>query len=140
MGTVTLIALRDSALSVDEALSAVRRPGAGGLVVFAGAVRDDDHGRAVRGLDYSGHPSAEPVLRQVAERVAAAYDEVQLAALHRLGDLAVGELSVVVAASAPHRAEAFEAARRLIDELKAQVPVWKHQLFSDGGEEWVNSA
>jgi molybdopterin synthase catalytic subunit len=137
--TVRLAALRDQPLSVDEVVEAVRDPAAGGLVVFVGAVRENDGERAVDWLDYEAHPSAEARLREVADQVAAMHPTVAVAATHRVGKLAVGDLAVVVAASCPHRAEAFAAARALIDELKATVPIWKHQVFSDGGEEWVGT-
>ena len=136
---VRLAALRDEPLSVDEVVEAVRDPAAGGLVVFVGTVRDNDGGQAVDRLDYEAHPSAEQRLRDVAESVAAKFPTVAVAATHRVGSLAIGDIAVVVAASCPHRGEAFEAARALIDELKATVPIWKHQLFSDGGEEWVGT-
>jgi molybdopterin synthase catalytic subunit len=88
-------------------------------------------------LSYSAHPSAEQELRRIMEKVAADHPVRALAAVHRVGDLEIGDLAVVVAASCPHRAEAFEACRRLIDDLKGQVPIWKHQVFADGGAEWV---
>ena len=138
-GTVRLVAIRDTALSVDEVLAAVRDPGAGGLVVFVGTVRGIDGDRAVDGLGYTAHPAAEDRMRGVAESVAARFPAVALAAVHRVGDLSVGDLAVVVAAACPHRGEAFAAARALIDELKETVPIWKHQVFVDGGEEWVGS-
>jgi molybdopterin synthase catalytic subunit len=136
---VRLAALRDGPLSVDEVIEAVRDPAAGGLVVFIGSVRDNDGDRDVDRLDYEAHPSAEAQLREVAERVAAKHPVVAVAVTHRVGPLAIGDLAVVVAASCPHRGEAFAAARELIDDLKASVPIWKHQLFSDGGEEWVGT-
>ncbi|CAA9316589.1 MAG: Molybdopterin synthase catalytic subunit MoaE [uncultured Nocardioidaceae bacterium] len=138
-GPVRLLAVRDEPLSVDEVYDAVRDPVAGGVVVFVGAVRDSDGGRAVEGLGYSAHPSALARLREVAEGVAQRWPVVALAAVHRVGDLEVGDLAVVVAASAGHRGEAFDAARALIDELKASVPIWKHQEFSDGSQEWVGT-
>jgi molybdopterin synthase catalytic subunit len=138
-GVVRLIGLRETPLSVDEVVEAVRDPAAGGLVVFVGAVRDSDGGREVARLDYEAHPSAETQLAAVAEAVAARYPAVAVAATHRVGSLAIGDLAVVVAASCPHRGEAFAAARELIDELKATVPIWKHQIFVDGGEEWVGT-
>jgi len=134
-----LLAMRDEPLSVDEVLAAVGDPGAGGICVFVGTVRDVDGGRGVRELDYTAHPSVADVLREVADEVAATFPVRALAAVHRVGDLAVGDIAVVVAASAPHRGEAFDACRRLIDELKKRVPIWKHQLFDDGAEEWVGS-
>jgi len=137
--TVRLAALREEPLSVDEVVDAVRDPTAGGLVVFVGTVRDNDSDRAVDRLDYEAHPQAQDKLREVAEAVAARHPAVAIAATHRVGSLAIGDIAVVVAASCPHRAEAFAAARELIDELKATVPIWKHQLFSDGAEEWVGT-
>jgi molybdopterin synthase catalytic subunit len=120
-------------------VAAVRDPAAGGLVVFVGSVRDLDGGRAVERLGYTAHPSAEAQLRAVAESVAARYPAVAVAAVHRVGDLDIGDVAVVVAVSCPHRGEAFDAARALIDELKTTVPIWKHQVFSDGSDEWVGT-
>ena len=136
---IRLLDVREQPLSVDEVLAAVRDPAAGGVALFVGVVRDDDAGRAVEGLDYSAHPSAGEVLRAVAEKVAAGFPVRALAAVHRTGTLAVGDLAVVVAVACPHRGEAFDACRQLIDQLKAEVPIWKHQRFADGGEEWVGS-
>lgn len=136
-GTVRLLDLRETPLSVDEVFQAVADPGAGGTAVFVGAVRGRDGGRAVTDLGYSAHPSALDELRTVAEEVAAAHDVVAVAAVHRVGDLVVGDLAVVVAVSCAHRGEAFVACRALIDELKSRVPIWKHQVFADGDEEWV---
>jgi molybdopterin synthase catalytic subunit len=132
--------LRENELSVDEVLKAVADPAAGGIVLFTGVVRDHDHGRDVRQLSYSAHPTAAEQLRRVCAEVAGAHDVTAIAAVHRVGDLAIGDLAVVVAVSCPHRAEAFIACRALIDQLKETVPVWKHQLFGDGESEWVNSA
>ena len=136
---VRLAEIRESELSVDEVVAAVRDPGAGGLVVFAGAVRDVDGGRAVRELGYTAHPRAEADLRAVAESVAARFPVVAMAVTHRVGELRIGDLAVVLAVSCPHRGEAFDAARALIDELKQTVPIWKHQVFDDGSEEWVGT-
>jgi molybdopterin synthase catalytic subunit len=140
VSVVRLIAVRDSELSVDEVRAAAADPGAGGLVLFAGAVRDTDHDRGVTALSYSAHPSAESELRRVAEVLAGKFPVLGIAAVHRVGDLEIGDLAVVVAVACPHRAEAFDACRALIDELKASVPIWKHQRFTDGGSEWVGSA
>ncbi|MFC5718767.1 molybdenum cofactor biosynthesis protein MoaE [Streptomyces gamaensis] len=136
---VRLLAVRDTPLSVDEVFAAVGDAAAGGTALFVGTVRDHDGGAGVTGLGYSAHPSAEAELRRVAEKVAADFPVRALAAVHRVGELAVGDLAVVVAVSCPHRAEAFAACRRLIDDLKREVPIWKHQTFSDGTEEWVGA-
>ena len=139
MSVIRLIAVRETELSLDEVRAAVADPAAGGIALFAGAVRDTDHGRGVTGLSYSAHPSAVAELRRVAEVIAEKYPVIGIAAVHRVGDLAIGDLAVVLAVSCPHRSEAFGACRDLIDILKASVPIWKHQLFDDGGTEWVGS-
>lgn len=137
---VRLIGIRAEPLSVAEVLAAVADPGAGGTAVFTGQVRKVDHGREVTRLSYTAHRSATDELRRVAEKVAARSGALAVAAVHRTGELAIGDLAVVVAVSCPHRAEAFAACRALIDELKASVPIWKHQHFSDGSSEWVGCA
>jgi molybdopterin synthase catalytic subunit len=136
---IRLLALRDTPIDPAEVLAAVEDAGAGGVVSFSGLVRDTDGGRGVTALEYVAHPDAEAALRRVAEAVAADLPVCALAAVHRTGLLAVGDVAVVVAAGAPHRAEAFEAARRLIDDLKETVPVWKRQVFDDGAQEWVGT-
>jgi molybdopterin synthase catalytic subunit len=138
--TIRLAEIRGTALSVDEVLSAVSDPAAGGISLFVGTVRDHDHGEDVVRLSYSAHPSAAAELRRVAEKVAASYSVTAVAAVHRVGDLDVGDLAVVVAVSGPHRGEAFDACRALIEELKASVPIWKHQQYAGGRSDWVNSA
>jgi molybdopterin synthase catalytic subunit len=139
VSVVRLIAVRESELSVDEVRAAVADPAAGGIALFAGAVRATDNDRGVTGLSYSAHPLATDELRRVAEVVAEKYPVIGIAAVHRVGDLAIGDLAVVLAVSCPHRAEAFDACRELIDILKASVPIWKHQRFDDGSTEWVGS-
>ncbi|MBR8741360.1 molybdenum cofactor biosynthesis protein MoaE [Nocardiopsis sp. MG754419] len=144
MDEISLAAVRDTPLSVDEVLAAVSHPRAGGTAVFVGTVRDHDHGRDVAALSYSAHPTVETRLREVMEKVLVettipGRPVVRMAAVHRVGDLEIGDLAVVVAASAAHREEAFAACRRLIDDLKAQVPIWKNQAFGDGETEWVGS-
>ena len=140
MSALRLIALRGTPLSVDEVQAAVLADEAGGIAVFAGAVRDHDHGHPVTGLTYVAHPSAEAELRRVAAAVKEKYPVEAIAAVHRVGDLKIGELAVVVAVSCAHRGDAFDACRMLIDELKATVPIWKHQRFADGSSEWVGCA
>jgi molybdopterin synthase catalytic subunit len=132
--------LRAEPLSVDEIQAVAADPAAGAVVVFAGAVRDHDHGRGVIALAYTAHPSAAVELNRVAEKIAASHPIVSLAVAHRTGDLQIGDLAVVAAVSADHRGEAFAACEALIDGLKATVPIWKHQLFTGGDSEWVNSA
>jgi molybdopterin synthase catalytic subunit len=140
---VRLCEIRDTPLDVAETLAALGDPAAGGLVLFVGVVRDhDDHGggsKEVTGLEYSAHPTALRRLQDVADMVAQKYDVRGVAAVHRVGELAIGDAAVVVATTAVHRGEAFEASRALIDELKATVPIWKHQRFADGTDEWVGT-
>ena len=134
---VRLAEIRDEPLSVDEVVAAVRSDAAGGTAVFIGTVRDVDGGKSVTELGYSAHPTAVQQLREVCASVAQRFPVLAIAALHRTGDLAIGDIAVVVAASCPHRGEAFDATRACIDELKATVPIWKHQVFTDGSDEWV---
>jgi molybdopterin synthase catalytic subunit len=136
---VRLVAVRDVPLDVAEVTAAVSDATAGGLNVFVGAVRDHDGGRDVVGLEYSAHPTAETRLAEVAAEVAEEFDVVAVAAVHRVGALRIGDLAVVSAVSAAHRDTAFAASRALIDRLKARVPIWKHQLFADGTEAWVDT-
>lgn len=131
--------IRESPLSVDEVLDAVRHPRAGGIATFIGVVRERDHGRGVEALDYSFHPSASQVLRELAERVATGGDVIRLAVVHRVGHLEIGDIAVVVAVSAVHRAAALDVCRELIDAVKATAPIWKHQIFEDGSDEWVGT-
>ena len=141
MSQIKLIAIRDTPLSVDEVRNAIADPAAGGEVLFIGTVRDHDADKDVTALSYSAHPTAEAELRRVTEGMVAKFpDIIGVAAVHRIGDLNVGDLAVVVGVSCAHRAEAFHACHALIDELKATVPVWKHQRFTDGSDEWVGSA
>lgn len=136
---IRLLDLRERALDPAEVLAAVADPRAGGLNLFVGAVRDHDQGESVRHLDYTAHPSAIERLHEVAEGVAAEFEVIALAAVHRTGHLEIGDVAVVVAVSAAHRGQAYDASRALIDRVKDQVPVWKHQVFADDREEWVNS-
>jgi molybdopterin synthase catalytic subunit len=161
LGPRVFAELRDEPLSVDECLAAVSVPEAGGTALFVGTVRDHDGGRAVVELEYVAHPLAARDLATVAREVAespvrddwaghgahAGHAHEQdpgaapraVAVLHRTGQLAIGDIAVVCAVSAAHRAEAFVACRRLIDEVKSRVPIWKRQLFTDGASEWVGA-
>jgi molybdopterin synthase catalytic subunit len=136
---VRLVDLRETPLEVGEVLDALGDDAAGGLVLFVGRVRDHDGGKGVVGLEYSAHPSAMEMLRDVCRRVASEHDVHGVAAVHRVGTLAIGDLAVVVATTSAHRGTSFEASRALIDTLKSEVPIWKHQRFADGTEEWVGS-
>jgi molybdopterin synthase catalytic subunit len=125
-------------LSPDAVAAAVDDPGAGGVVIFSGIVRNETGGRPVKFLEYEAHaPMAEAKMREIGEALRARWPGVKrVAILHRLGRLEIGEPSVLIAVSAAHRAEAFEACRYAIDTLKRTVPVWKKEHFEDG-EVWV---
>jgi molybdopterin synthase catalytic subunit len=138
-GTVRLAEIRTGPLSVGEVMGAVTGDDVGGTVVFVGTVRDEDHGRSVDRLDYSAHPTAASELERVVTEVAATAPGAALAALHRIGELQIGDLAVVVAVGCGHRGEAFEVGRVLIDRIKAEVPLWKRQWFRDGEHEWVGA-
>ncbi|MDY6807749.1 molybdenum cofactor biosynthesis protein MoaE [Gordonia sp. HNM0687] len=137
-------ALADEPIGLSEHEDLVARAAggrAGAVVGFVGAVRNHDDGREVTRLDYSAHPTAPDVLRQVVEAVVSHAEGVRAVAVsHRVGDLAIGDAAFVVAVAADHRRAAFEICAELVDQVKAQLPVWKHQHFGDGTEEWVGSA
>ena len=136
---VRLVDIRETPLDVAEVLACLDEEVDGGVTLFVGKVRDHDGGKGVSGLDYSAHPTALEKLREVCDRIAAGHEVNGVAAVHRTGRLAIGDLAVVVATSAAHRGQAFAASRDLIDTLKSEVPIWKHQVFADGTEEWVGA-
>jgi molybdopterin synthase catalytic subunit len=136
--TVTLVEVVDETLDLAAHEAAVADPRAGAVVTFQGVVRDHDHGRGVTLLEYEGHPSAGDVLREVAAEIAADPDVYAVAVSHRVGSLKIGDVALVAAVSTAHRAAAFAACARLVDEAKARLPIWKHQTFADGTDEWVN--
>ncbi|SCG48169.1 molybdenum cofactor biosynthesis protein MoaE [Micromonospora halophytica] len=136
--SVTVLAVTDHPLDLAAHEAAVADRRAGAVVSFQGVVRDHDHGRPVTLLEYEGHPSAEAVLREVAAEVATDPDVYAVAVSHRIGRLEIGDAALVAAVSTAHRAAAFAACARLVDEVKARLPIWKRQVFADGAEEWVN--
>ena len=133
------MAIRDVPLDVTEVLDSLDEPTDGGVTLFVGRVRDHDGGRAVSGLDYSAHPTALERLQAVCDQIAAEHDVHGVAAVHRTGSLAIGDIAVIIGTAAAHRGVAFTASRALIDTLKDQVPIWKHQVFADGSDEWVGT-
>lgn len=135
---VVLVEVCDRTLDLAAHERAVAEARAGAVVSFQGVVRDHDHGRGVTLLEYEGHPSAAEVLREVAAELAADPDVYAVAVSHRIGVLRIGDVALVAAVSTAHRAAAFAACARLVDETKARLPVWKRQVFTDGTEEWVN--
>jgi molybdopterin synthase catalytic subunit len=136
--SVVLVMVGAGELILAEHERAVTEARAGAVVSFQGVVRDHDHGRKVTTLEYEGHPTAEAVLREVAEEIAADPDVYAVAVSHRVGELKIGDVALVATVSTAHRAAAFAACARLVDEAKARLPIWKRQVFDDGTEEWVN--
>lgn len=133
-----LVAVSAEALDVAAHEAAVADPRAGARVVFCGVVRDHDHGREVVELEYQGHPTAEAVLKEIAEEFRADPEVLALAVSHRVGLLAIGDVAIVAAVATAHRGEAFAICGRLVDEVKHRLPIWKRQVFTDGTDEWVN--
>jgi molybdopterin synthase catalytic subunit len=117
---------------------AVADPAAGAVVSFAGVVRNHDGGRSVVELEYEEHPSAQRILEEVAAMIAADPAVYAIAVSHRVGRLEIGDVALAAAVSSAHRAAAFTACARLVDEVKDRLPIWKRQVFADGEEEWVN--
>ena len=132
-----MIALQDRPIDVQSVIAAVAGPDRGGIAVFLGTVRDHHRGREVHALGYHAYDGmAEKELRAVVEKVESECVGARVAVVHRTGDLDIGDIAVVVAASAAHRAAAFDACRLTIDRLKETVPIWKKETFADG-EEWI---
>ncbi len=135
---VVLVDVVDAPLDLAAHERAVTQRRAGAVVTFQGVVRDHDHGRVVTLLEYEGHPSAAAVLREVATEIAADPAVYAVAISHRVGSLAIGDVALVAVVSTAHRADAFAACARLVDEAKERLPIWKRQVFADQTEEWVN--
>lgn len=137
---VALAQVTDQPVSADEHARLVADPAAGAVVTFSGVVRDHDGGRDVRSLFYEGHPSAGDVLDAVIAEVSARHAGVRvIAASHRVGALEIGDVALACAVAAAHRQQAFACCSDLVDTLKQRLPIWKHQVFADGTDEWVNS-
>ncbi|CAJ1496627.1 molybdenum cofactor biosynthesis protein MoaE [[Mycobacterium] burgundiense] len=141
MTVVLRAALTEEPILLVEHELLVADPAAGAVVGFAGVVRNHDGGRQVLRLEYSAHPLAQQTMAEVLAEVAAQADGVRaIAASHRVGALALGDAALVAAVAADHRRAAFEVCAQLVDAIKERLPVWKHQFFADGTEEWVNCA
>ena len=134
---MSLTAIRDAAIGLDELVLAVRHDGAGGIATFLGVVRDHNDGRAVTLLEYHAYRAmAEKELAAIAVEIEREIEGVRVACTHRIGELGVGDVAVACAGSAPDRDEAFRACRQLIDRVKARLPIWKREHGPDGPH-WV---
>jgi molybdopterin synthase catalytic subunit len=141
MTLVLRAAMTDQPISLAEHEELVSHQSAGAIVGFVGMIRDHDGGRRVLRLEYSAHPSAAQVIADLVADVAEQSSGVRaVAASHRIGVLQIGEAALVAAVAADHRQAAFATCADLVDTIKARLPVWKHQFFDDGTEEWVGSA
>jgi molybdopterin synthase catalytic subunit len=141
MTLVMRAAMTDHPIFLAEHEELVSHQSAGAVVGFVGMIRDHDGGRRVVRLEYSAHPSAAQVIADVVADVAELSSGVRaIAASHRIGVLHIGDAALVAAVAADHRRAAFATCAELVDTIKARLPVWKHQFFDDGTEEWVGSA
>jgi molybdopterin synthase catalytic subunit len=132
------VAVTGDPIRATDVLAHVGDDSHGAVLLFLGVVRDHHEGRAVTGISYEAYAAmAEAELGRIAEQAEARAGSQSIAVVHRVGELAVGEISVAVAVSSAHRAEAYEASRFIMEEIKKRVPVWKRERYADGTEEWV---
>lgn len=137
---VLLASITQENISINDLAYAVQSPECGAVVTFSGNVRNHDGGKEVAKLIYEIHPSSQTVLQEVTQEVAARYENIRCAVAHRYGEIPIGESALAIAVATHHRGDAFSACAELVDEIKSRIPIWKHQVFSDGSDEWVNSA
>lgn len=130
----------DAPVHIQELSKLVTNPHSGAVVTFCGDVRNHDSGKEVASLLYEIHPSAPEQIKLITQSVIARFEIEKVAVAHRFGDIAIGETAFAVAVSAAHRQAAFDACSAIVDEVKAKLPIWKHQKFTDGSDEWVNCA
>lgn len=135
MGTVHT-SITEEVLDVEAICRSVDDPSCGGIASFVGVVRDHDSGSGVVGIDYSAHPSADQILRDIAMRIGTRPGVHAVTAWHRTGYLRVGDPVMVVAVAAEHRAQAFAGVQAVVEDVKASLPVWKKQILTDGSHSW----
>ncbi len=130
----------DAPVHIQELSKLVANPHSGAVVTFCGDVRDHDGGKEVASLLYEIHPSAPEQIKLITQSVMGRFEIAKVAVAHRYGNIAIGETAFAVAVSAAHRQAAFDACSAIVDEVKAKLPIWKHQKFTDGTDQWVNCA
>ena len=130
----------DAPVHIQELSKLVANPHSGAVVTFCGDVRNHDGGKEVASLLYEIHPSAPEQIKVITQSIMGRFEIEKVAVAHRYGDIAIGETAFAVAVSAAHRQAAFDACAAIVDEVKAKLPIWKHQKFTDGSDEWVNCA
>jgi molybdopterin synthase catalytic subunit len=133
-------AIRDLPINVEQMRASLSSPSIGAMVVFCGDVRDHDHGRTVLSMDYETHPTAEQILKDIGLEIASEFSVAAIAIEHRYGALQIGDTALAVVVACAHRENAFQACQTAVDRVKEKLPMWKHQYFADGTDEWVNSA
>ena len=140
MSELVYAVVTDAPVHIQELSKLVANPHSGAVVTFCGDVRDHDGGKEVASLLYEIHPSAPEQIKLITESIIGRFEIEKVAVAHRYGDIAIGETAFAVAVSAAHRQAAFDACAAIVDEVKAKLPIWKHQKFTDGSDEWVNCA
>lgn len=131
--------LSDTPLDAEQLKNSLRDPGAGGFVSFEGWVRNENEGRTVKRLEYEAYPAmAEKEGQRIVSDAIQRFGLTSALCVHRTGSLEIGDMAVWVGASSPHRGEAFEACRFIIDQIKVSVPIWKKEHYTDGDSGWVN--
>lgn len=133
------VTVSESAFTARDFEQQLHIPQAGAIATFQGIVRNNDSGKIVSRLEYEAHPKARDVLHEIATAISDEFDILGVSTGHRFGELSVGELAFIASVASAHRREAFTALSCLVERVKLELPIWKHQIFSDGSEEWVNS-
>lgn len=137
-GAEVYCAVTREPVDLDGLVARVRRDSDGAVILFVGVVRDNDAGRPVVGLRYEAYEAmARGKLEEICREVVAAYEVGEVAVVHRVGDLAVGDASVGIAVASPHRDAAYRASREIIERVKREVPIWKREKYADGDERWL---
>jgi molybdopterin synthase catalytic subunit len=127
------------AIDVNALLASVSAPSCGAISLFLGTVRDENDDRAVSGMRYDAYEAmAQQVLQEIVDEALRTMREGAIAAVHRIGELSIGDVSVAIATASPHRAPAYEASRYVIEEIKKRLPVWKHEHYVDGAAAWLD--
>jgi molybdopterin synthase catalytic subunit len=127
-------------ISVSSLTQSLKTLQAGAVASFSGDVRDNDADKSVTSLTYEIHPTAQSVIDEITQRIAAKHDVLGVAVAHRYGEIPIGETAFAVVVSAVHRGPAFAACEEIVSTVKSELPIWKYQVFADGTNEWVNSA
>ena len=140
MSELVYAVVTDAPVHIQELSKLVANPHSGAVVTFCGDVRNHDGGKEVASLLYEIHPSAPEQIKLITQSVIGRFEIEKVAVAHRFGDIAIGETAFAVAVSAAHRQAAFDACSAIVDEVKAKLPIWKHQKFTDGTDQWVNCA